>query len=505
MWLRHRENFSGAASLVITLGVIIGLLIGFFIARWGFAIGYIPLVLSLGFFFLFLLFKLPKLGLFAVLVYSFLLFALIWELDDFPFGIGVECLLLMTLLASIFDGGTVWKNLKNPLVYTGIIWLAITLLELFNPYDGSLRGWLQEARSVALYPLFFSVLTLLLMRHENDLNIFLFIVIAFSVLASINGVKQLTIGPWPGEQRFLDHGGALTHIIWGQLRVFSFYSDAGQFGASQAHITLLCLVLVLAGIRWWQKCLLILLALLSFYGMLISGTRGALFALIIGLFFAIMLCKKLKIAIVGAVLVILFLGCLKFTHIGSSYYPIYRLRTALDFSDASLNVRIQNQQTLARYLQNKPFGAGLGTIGKWGKEYNSDKFLSTIEPDSYWVKIWASYGIVGLICWFGMMAYMLGQCCGICWQIQDKTLRVKGIALTAGIAGILFCSYGNEVMNAFPSSAIVWISWGLVYQLPKFENLARLSKITEKKAVNEEKGVWVLEGAIYQYVNNERK
>ncbi|GAA4779703.1 hypothetical protein GCM10023231_03120 [Olivibacter ginsenosidimutans] len=355
---------------------------------------------------------------------------------------------------------------------------------------------------MALFPLIISVLGMVLLTKRKDLDRFLLIIIAFSMLAAINGIKQLYIGPSAGEQRFLDAGGSVTHLIWGQLRVFSFYSDAGQFGASQAHLSLMCLILAFGKMSWWKRILLIMLAGILFYGMLISGTRGALFVLLSGGFFALLLSKRISVILVGGCLVVLFIAFLKFTHIGSSNYQIYRLRSALDTHDASLNVRLQNQQLLANYLQDKPFGDGLGTIGKWGKEYNPDKFLSTIEPDSLWVKIWASYGIVGLICWFAFMMFLLGQCCGICLRIKDRNLRIKVIALTSGIAGIIFCSYGNEVMNAFPSSAITWLSCVLVYLSPTFDVTTTDRKLSQE--VPDSKGIWILKGDLYQYVTNSR-
>ena len=76
---------------------------------------------------------------------------------------------------------------------------------------------------------------------------------------------------------------------------------------------------------------------------------------------------------------LLFLAFLKYTHIGSGNYQINRLRTALDPQEASLNVRFNNQKLIAQYLQGRPFGGGLGVIGAWGKDYNRDKYLSTVE------------------------------------------------------------------------------------------------------------------------------
>ena len=105
----------------------------------------------------------------------------------------------------------------------------------------------------------------------------------------------------------------------------------------------------------------------------------------------------------------------------------------------------------------------------WGEKYNSDKYLSTIAPDSYFVKVWAMYGIVGFLIWFGMMLYILGKSCGIIWKTRDPLLRQKLLALTAGYSGILMGSYGNEVMNQMPSAMIIYIGWVFVFLGPKLD------------------------------------
>lgn len=290
------------------------------------------------------------------------------------------------------------------------------------------------------------------------------------MLGTLNGLKQLYIGLSPGEQQFLDEGNAKTHLLWGKLRVFSFYSDAGQFGASQAHIALIALILAFGPFKTWQRLTLGAAAGLLMVGMLISGTRGALFVLVMGIGVALLISKNIKALVLGSLLALGALYVLKYTQIGNSNYNIYRMRTALDPKDASFNVRQNNQLILRDYLADKPFGGGVGTIGTWGIKHNPDAFLSKIPPDSYWVKVWAMYGIVGFIIWFGFMLYILGKCCGIVWNIRDPKLRIKLNALTAGFAGILMCSYGNEVINFMPSALIVYISWAFVYLGPSLDS-----------------------------------
>lgn len=176
----------------------------------------------------------------------------------------------------------------------------------------------------------------------------------------------------------------------------------------------------------------------------------------------------------------LFLGILKFTNIGNGHYEIYRLRSAVDPQDASLNVRFTSQQALRQYMQSRPFGAGIGVIGYYGHKFNSDKFPSTIEPDSYWVKVWVMYGIVGMIIWFGMYMYIFGKCFGIIWNIKDTGLRYKLIALSSSSFGIFFCSYGNEILNTFPSLLVAAVGFVIIYKGPSLDQEIRLRLNKEK-------------------------
>ncbi|MCJ8163618.1 O-antigen ligase domain-containing protein [Pontibacter sp. E15-1] len=413
----------------------------------------------------------PRVGLVVLVVYTFLVFVLSRELGGFPFGLGMDAILMVTWIAVIFNHRRYdWGKVKNDLCYLAYAWFILNILELGNPAGASVQGWLQEIRSSALYWVMLVPLCFLLFDQKRYLNLFLYLIIALSVLGTLNGFKQLYIGLSPGEQAFLDEGSAKTHIIWGKLRAFSFYSDAAQFGASQAHLALIALVLAFGPFRWWHRLTLAAASGVLLSGMLISGTRGALFVVLTGVVVALLLSRNLKVLLLGFAMAFSGFYVLKYTTIGNSNYNIMRMRTALDPKDASLNVRLSNQLILRDYLRDRPFGGGVGVIGNWGVKYNSDKFLSSIPPDSYWVKVWAMYGIVGFVIWFGMMMFILGKCCGIVWNIQNKALKVKLIALTAGAAGVLFSSYGNEIINGTPTAIIVYISWAFVFMAPQFDS-----------------------------------
>ncbi len=454
--------------LIALIAVLASLLISYLTVTIGVLAPLLFFLLGVVLVFLILVMKNPFLGMMTLLAYCFIVVFFEREIKGFPLNYGVEILYLITWIAIVVNSAKDdWDRINNDLCILISIWFLISVLQLFNPSGASSRGWLHEIRTSGLDSFVLVPAGFLLFRNSKHLNVFLYTIIIFSVIALLNGIKQVYFGLFPGEQFFLMNSPS--HSVWGKIRVFSLYGDAGQFGASQAQLAVICGVLAMGPFKVWKRICLTFLAFLFFYGMLISGTRGAFFALMPGIFLAIFLFKNMKVLFIGVLFTLIFLGGLKFTQIGSSNYHIFRLRTALNPEDPSLNVRLNNQEILGKYMKEYPFGGGLGIIGYAGHEYNSGKLLSTVEPDSYWVKVWVMYGIVGFVFWFCMMMYILGKCCGIVWKIKDERLRVKLIALTAGFSGIFICSYGNEVINALPSSIVVYLSLVFIFLGPELD------------------------------------
>lgn len=464
---------------LLPVAVIIALGTGWLFSEVGTLLPSLLLGVTLLGFFLVLVFNYPRAGFITYIVYCFFLGYLGRHVSAVPFGLGMDGLLVVTWLAVIFHR-TEQQNLvriHNDLSILALIWFIINVLEIANPARPSFAGWFYEMRSTTLYWLLTVPLGCVIFNKRRDLRLFLLLIIAFSVLGSLYGIKQKLLGVDVMEQHWLDAGAAETHLIWGKLRIFSFYSEAAQFGASQAHIGLVCLILALGPFVWWKRLLAGLASFSLLYGMLISGTRGAMFVLVAGLFVYLLLSKQVKILIIGCLFAAGSLIVLKYTNIGSGNPDIFRLRTSLDPQDPSFQLRLNNQAKLRAYLASKPFGEGVGTIGTWGHEFNADKYISTIEPDSYYVKIWAEYGIIGFLIWFGMMLFILGKCCGIVWRIRNPQLRQQLLALAAGYGGILMGSYGNEIMNQVPSAMIVYVSWVFIFLGPELDTAPTIHSI----------------------------
>ena len=413
----------------------------------------------------------PRAGLIAVVIYSFLMPFLNRQLPNIQFGLLVDGLLVLTWLGILFyqSNRFRWRHLHNGLVWFYVAWFGLTVLELANPSRPHFQGWLQEMRSAVLYPLLTVPLVFFLFNRQRDLVLYLHVTIILSVVGALYGMKQLYLGVNEAERAWLESGAKVTHILFGKLRVFSYYTEAAQFGASQAQFAVMCIILAVGPHAKGRKWLYGIAGALTLYGMLISGTRGAMGGLLGGGFLFLILSKQTRILIVGAFIGLSFIGILKYTMIGNQNDQIRRMRTSMDPNDASLQVRLMNQKRFAEALATQPFGAGVGTVGMWGVTFNRHIPTSMIPPDSMYVKQWVMYGVVGFIAWFGFMLFLIGRSAAIIWKTRDPVLRNLIMALCCGVFGSLVCSYGNEVMNLPPSSFVSYVSFALIWLSPRWD------------------------------------
>ncbi|MFD1754664.1 O-antigen ligase family protein [Rufibacter sediminis] len=457
-------------SLLVPVLALTAVGIGWLTAQLGFLVPGVLVSLLLVLPFLYSIFKEPKVGIISLIVYGFIFNLLAREIGHFPYIYVVEGFLALTWLGAIFHTTKQydWSYLNKEICVLGFVWTLVYILELFNPARSNIFGWMLDFRYPMLWVLLVP-LCLMIFNTKKDLNLFLILIIAMSLLATLNGVKQIKFGLSQAEQTWLSTSGYMTHVIFGELRAFSFYTDASQFGASQAHLFVVALVLAFGPFKLWKRVLCGLAALAFLYGESISGTRGALFTIFIGLGVVVFITKNFKITVIALTVVVMGFCFLKFTSIGQSHFEIRRMRSALRPHDASFNLRLTNQIRIEKYLSSHPFGGGVGAIGFTGRNYNKGTYLASIPPDSYWVKVWAEFGTPGFILWISLMMYIIGKSCGIVWNTKDKGLKFKLTALTAGFTGIIISSYSNEIMNMMPSSMIIYISWSFIFLGPKLD------------------------------------
>lgn len=399
----------------------------------------------------------PKLALWGCLIMGFMISGISRYISA-PWGLSLDILMTLAWLIVMLNKEIVvnWKLIKNDIVIFSFVWMGYILFEIINPAGNGPIAWFYAMRGLGFYQALSVPLIFLMFREKKDFMTFLNILIFLSLLGVAWGFKQQIIGVDAAEYRWLwDEDHHEEHILHGVLRVFSFYSDAGQFGASQAMMALFLGILATGPFKmrlriWYGAC-----AFLFFLGFAISGTRGALAVPLFGGVAYLIVKKNFKVLIAGLSAIIIVFVILKYTFMFQGVEQVRRMRTALDPNNKSLSVRLDNQKTFGRYLANKPFGAGIGTAGFWGARFNPDSLMANTATDSWYVKVWAETGIVGLTIHLTFLGFVLGKGGHLLMNLKDERNKTYGLGLYACIVGVLFSSYGNQVFGQMPTGMIM--------------------------------------------------
>jgi hypothetical protein len=470
------ENYSGSLNiskpgylllLVAVLSVFILLVL-----KLGIIGIVIMLTLIFGIVFLYYLFCYPIIGFYTAIALNFIILGIGRYIKGLPLGFAIDGILVLTYLALFmnkFRTRIDWTPAKKGITLLATLWFIYSIFQLINPEARSAAAWL-TGRGIGFYPFLLIPLTFLFIKNQKSLSYFLYIWAFFSILATLKAIMQLNFGVDYAEQEWLNEGSYKTHILFGQLRAFSFYSDAGQFGANQGYTGVVFLIYALSQQKILPKLFFIFVGLLGLYGMIISGTRGAIAVPLAGFMTYFVLTKNIKVLSAGLTMLAVVFIFFKYTTIGQDNAQIRRMRTAFDPNDASLQVRLDNQKILKNYLSTRPFGGGIGHGGTKAQKYLPNAFLSNVATDSWYVLIWAEMGIVGLIMHLGILFYvMIKASFQVMFRIRDPILKYKISALIAGMAGIMLASYGNAVLGQMPTALLIYASMAIILNTDVFE------------------------------------
>jgi len=458
---------------VVGIVLIATIVFGYALATGGFTTAAIAIALPILFYSFYRLILNPEIGVTFALILNFFVIGMSRYIPV-KLGYLMDITLISIYFAIFFQYYKKKLDLKPvnvDLTYLAALWFAYIFLELFNPEALNSTAWMASMRGLGFYMVLFIPLVQLLYKEPKHLDRFFMIWGIISVIASVRAWMQLNIGVDQWEQKWLDEVGGTTHILYGNLRAFSFFSDAGQFGAAQGQILIVALILLMNEKRLKMRLFWFVVMITGYYGMASSGTRGAIFVPLAGGALYMIVNKNVKVMIIGGILMAMIVIFFTYTTIGNSNYQIYRMRTAFTpEDDASFQVRIKNQAIFEDYLKTRPFGGGVGHAGERAKAYTGETFLSNVATDSWFVLIWAECGIVGLFLYMFILGWIIGKGTYICmFQIKNRELWVKSTALLCGFFGIVVASYGNTVLGQFPTGLLVYASMAYIFMAPAME------------------------------------
>ena len=286
--------------------------------------------------------------------------------------------------------------------------------------------------------------------------------------------KQKNIGFTSIEYAWLYNGpGQTTHLLNARtlVRYFSTFSDAANYGCNAAASSVAFLIIAITSKVKWEKLFFLIISICVIWGMFQSGTRTAIFCIAGGFMIYVVLSKSIRIAIPFGIFFAFFMAFLVFTDIGNGNQQIRRMRSAFDKSDASANVRDLNKAAIKKYIQDAPWGLGIGSTQANIPANNKYRKLSDIPPDSEYVYIWVHTGVIGITVFIICMLIMwLGACWIVMFRLKCPSLIGIGGGLCSAFIAIQLGAYANQVLFQYPNGLTFFGGLAIVYTLPYFES-----------------------------------
>jgi hypothetical protein len=113
-----------------------------------------------------------------------------------------------------------------------------------------------------------------------------------------------------------------------------------------------------------------------------------------------------------------------------------------------------------------------------------NSFLSHTATDSWYVLIWAEQGVVGLMLHLFILFYTIIKASwNIMFRIVNPLVKLKMMALTSGMFGIMVASFGNAVLGQMPTSILIYTSMALILNSKVFDSeyQGRVSELDNTK------------------------
>lgn len=407
------------------------------------------------------------------------------RLLPFQYGLLIEIILLITTISSFKAEKVDEKKKPNLFLILMSIWFLYVLMQFFNPEASSEMAWVYAFRGISIYGLFVAIIMNNIQIDQTAVRSFFKILLGFSLIAGVYGLKQNIFGLFSFEYNWLYSSHAhLQHVLWGKLRIFSLFSDASICGNFLGHSFILAFVLRFGPFSKKTKLLLLITAASSLIGLAISGTRGAFAVPLAGVTLFALISKNslFRILIVGGL--ILSFSFLKFTSLGHSVYAIQRMRTGLDPNDASLHTRLFNRAELTKYLRDKPFGGGVGSAGSWGRRFSPHTWLANFETDGGYTRLRAECGIVGRNLFVFIHLLLLFRGTRLLIKMNEGKTYYFGASILCGYAGILLSNYGNSTINTIPINIVCFSGLAIIEKMHQGLRLDNDTNDEEEKYPN---------------------
>jgi O-antigen ligase len=313
-------------------------------------------------------------------------------------------------------------------------------------------GWIMAVKS-NLYPVFYFFLFYFAFTSFDQVKLLIKIWFVLVFLAALYSFKQRYIGLADYESFVYTNAlKSSLYITWGKLRVFSFLNDPMSYAMVLLYTLILSFGMFFLSMSHARKILLFVFFIVVLWSLLLTGTRTAYFLLPVGLIVFGLITLNWRILLIVFFGLIMGAGVI-FT---SSNPQFHIFKTAFRGSeDASMNVRLQNQQFIRPYIFQKPQGWGLASTGGFGRMYNGGTVIGNFPPDSEYVRIAIENGWIGLLAWLIIQFLIFRSALLDFFTVSDKQFKIYFATFLTLFYVIIIAQYPQEALRVPPTGIIV--------------------------------------------------
>lgn len=390
----------------------------------------------------------------AAFFLNFVFFRLL-KIHDAPIAFVIDGLVFLALLTLIIRGEFNFE--KRRIAILLLCWLALCMLEIANPMAASRAAWFRALRDVIGLTLPFFIIFSIFKNRPGSLKVLLNTWIFICALTALYTLIQEFLGYPPWDYAFIikDEEHFRLLFTWGRLRKISFFTGPMENGVVMALNAVLCIGLAFrAGIRKREKLLLLVVAVLSAWAMLYTGTRTASIIFAMGMFVYVLLSRRKELIIYASIVVFILMPYVIIKGGGGAAVQI--MSTAFSpMEDPSMQVRLDNQKLVQTYIVKAPFGYGMGSTGYLGRKFSPDTFLGSFPPDSELVRIAIETGFLGLAFWLLFQFLIINKSLDLVMVNDSRFLENFRLVAVAMLFMILLGQYPQEILK-FPSIRLIF-------------------------------------------------
>lgn len=419
-----------------------------------------------------------EIGIYIMLLLAFFISIPNRLLNGVPMGILLDVVILVMMVGLLYKSTYKkdWSTFTSPMSISILLWAAMNLIELFNPFAASRAAWFFVIRPAVGYLLLF-FLTYSMLTTPRKLYRLLFAILGLSLFSAGWGIWQANFGYFAWEYNYVvSHD--VVHLVfnYGRWRAIGSIGSPAQFGILMGFISMLSLALLTAFKGLFTRLFLLVTFFATLMGMVYSGTRSAYVIIPIFYFCWIILSKnkKLYYSLIFATGLMVVVAVMP-----TNNYHIQRIQSTFKASeDASYQTRARNKKIIFPWILTHPIGGGLGSTGVWGQRFSPGTFLANFPPDSGLIRVAVELGWIGLFFFLNVYYNILVKGTFLFWKMKNARYKAIVSGMICAIAPLLVVEWGQEVVGVFPMSVLFWLFAAIMFRSIDFDRKEQLASGT---------------------------